>query len=73
MAIPAGKQWSYFDNAVGGWRVEKGEVGLGSIYNKRWGNTKVIELDAEQNQVYTYNFDLKQGGNYELNLDYAAR
>ena len=64
--------WQYFGGRVGNWIVDKGEAGIGSIYNKRWGNTVVFELDSTENQVYKYILDLS-GGLYELSFDWAAR
>lgn len=55
-----------------GWEVWDGEVGVGSFYNKRWGKTKVIELDARQNTAYTSRVNLR-AGRYEINFEWAAR
>ena len=62
----------YVNGRIGNWIVDRGEIGIGSRYNRRWGNNLVFELDSDQNQVYKYILDLS-GGLYELSFDWAAR
>lgn len=45
--VPASQDWTYVEGNIGNWRVDRGEVGLGKIYNSRWGNTQVMELDSD--------------------------
>lgn len=60
-------------NELPGWEAPKQvEQGLGKIYNNKWGNTVVVELDSNQNDILRQKLDL-QGGEYILELDYAAR
>lgn len=64
--------WAYFEGRVGNWIVDRGEVGIGRLYNQRWGNNIVMELDSDENQVYRYILNL-DGGMYQLNFNWAAR
>lgn len=42
------------------------------MYNNRWGNTTVIELDTWGNQRISQKVNLTQGL-YEIKVQYAAR
>lgn len=64
--------WAYFEGRVGNWIVDRGEVGIGKLYNQRWGNNVIMELDSDENQVYRYPLNL-EGGLYQLNFNWAAR
>ena len=45
---------------------------MGSVYNRRWGDKIVIELDSNQNDILRQVLDL-EAGKYILSVDYAAR
>jgi len=56
-----------------GWEVyPEVEVGYGRVYNNKWGNTIVVELDSNQNDILKQEFEL-ECQEYTLQLDYAAR
>ena len=56
-----------------GWEIPKEvEKGLGKIYNLNWGNTVVVELDSNQNDILRQRVDLKEG-QVTLEFQYAAR
>ena len=66
--------WNIFDGGVNGWSANQIEIGKGNIYNSKWGNTQITELDANANEKYTQTFkNLKRGEGYELKFSYAAR
>jgi hypothetical protein len=70
--IPGPGRWT-ISKTLPGWEIpHEVEQGYGSIYNPNWGNTIVVELDGNVNDVLRQKFDLKEG-QVTLELQYAAR
>lgn len=69
--------WSYFDKIKGWTSNYKTELGRGSIYNSRWGNTQVLELDSTvssvKNRYIRQVVELKYNYKCELSFQHAAR
>ena len=58
------KPWEAFDSkCVAGWESRpvdaKIEIGRGNLYNKRWGNTQVCELDSHGNMAIVQKINLE--------------
>ena len=66
------KDW-VITNSLPWWQATKSvEQGKGSVYNGKWGNRIVVELDSNQNDVLRQSVNL-ESGYYILSLEYAAR
>ena len=65
-------EWIIMKN-MAGWEIpNQVERGYGRVYNANWGNTIVVELDSNQNDILRQKINLEQGS-YVLQLRYAAR
>lgn len=63
-----------FLNSIPGWKTIGGPVeqGVGTTYNRNWGNKVVLELDSHHNYCIAQNVKLSEGI-YEFSTSYAAR
>lgn len=59
-------------NNLRGWKSIQIERGIGKVYNSRWGEKIVLELDGNQNNCVSQSINLERRY-YKFQMQYAAR
>lgn len=65
------KKWE-ITKGLPGWASDEIERGLGNVYNANWGNTVVVELDGNHNDILKQSISL-ESGHYLLSFRWAGR
>ena len=63
--------WKYY-YTLPHWNVGRIEIGKGTVYNFRWGEKQVLELDSDRNSFINQTLKLKKGV-YVFRVRYASK